>query len=216
LETEVTNYGWNKHSPDWENDLPYRRLLKFMNMVLERNLARCLHHECLEINGYRFECLDPVENVWSFSWPAEHSAPGGSLDLTGGFWYEKLTAKAVDSLNRHGPVIWDVSCGVEVSIPGYNRHLTERDVLAANSRAQTFMISCKTSAKLKGGDLKKVLSELEAMAKTLGRFIIPVLCHMASDPPKLYGEAMVFGWNTLCQPQQLLKALEDAAKAVRG
>jgi hypothetical protein len=216
LETQVTDYGWSKHSPDWNDDLPYRKLLKFMNLAIERNLAHQLHQNNLEINGLRLRCLDPLENSWRFTWPDDDSSPHGVLDLKGGFWYERVTAKAVDALNHIGPVVWDVSCGVEVSIPGYTRHLTERDVLAANSRAQLFMISCKTSAKLKGTDLKKVLSELEAMAKTMGRFVIPVLCHMGLDPPKTIGEAMVIGWPTLCQPKELLRALTVAAKNVHG
>jgi hypothetical protein len=216
LETRVTDYGWGKHSPDWPQDLPYRKLLKFMNLAVEKKLTHRLHHETLEICGHRLECLDPVENSWRFSWAPDDSSPAGSLDLKGGFWYERLTAKAVDALNRVGPIVWDVSCGVEVSIPGYSRHLTERDVLAANSRAQLFMISCKTSSKLKGGDLKKVLLELEAMAKTMGRFVIPVLCHMGLEPPKSAGEAMVIGWPTLCQPKELLRALTAAAKNVHG
>jgi hypothetical protein len=216
LEIQVTDHGWGKHSPGWGDDALYRRLLEFMDLALGRDQAKNFHHRDLALGGYELSRLTPAQNDWRFSWPAHGHDPAGSAELRGGFWYERLTAKAVDALNSLGRLKWDVACGVEVSIPGSSRHLTERDVLAANSRAQLFMISCKTAGKLRGGALAAIVSEVEAMAKTLGRFVVPVLCHMAPDPPKTVGETLVIGWPTLCRPAELHSALGAAARALHG
>jgi hypothetical protein len=216
LETQVTDYGWGRHSADWDGDDFYREMFRFMRLALGHGKAERFHRECLELEGYRFERLGPASLDWAFTWPSSPSGKGGHRKLAGGFWYEKLTAKAVDSLNSLGHARWDVSCGVEVSIPGNARYLTERDVLATNSRAQIFMISCKTSGKKKGHVLRAYLDEVEAMAKTLGRFVMPVLCDMTTVPPWISGDALVIGWTTLCRPKELSKALEMATKATHG
>ena len=101
-------------------------------------------------------------------------------------------------------------------MPGRNRFLTERDVLAADSKGRLFMISCKTAGRIKGAERKTVLAELEAMAKTLGSFVIPVLCSMTTDPPALEDGILCLAWTTLCRPADLLAALEMAAKNERG
>ncbi|MDR0621160.1 MAG: hypothetical protein LBJ61_04710, partial [Deltaproteobacteria bacterium] len=216
VETQVTDYGWGNHSPDWNNDLPYQKLLRFMNLALDRGLAGDLRRRDLELDGFGLVLIDRVSRLWRFGWPAEGGRGAGTLDLLGGFWYEKLAAKAVDALNHSGRVAWDVSCGVEVSSPGSDRYLTERDVLAANSRAQLFMVSCKTAARPKDKFLAMYAAEALAMAKTLGRFVVPVICDMSTDPPKTVEGVMAIGWTTLCRPKALSAALESAAKAVHG
>jgi hypothetical protein len=216
LEAQVTDYGWGKNAPDWDSDYFYPQMLNFMALVNEKGMAERLFRGELRLEGYALTCLDRAANHWRFYWPADDKHPTGAYDLIGGYWYERLTAKAVDSLNRLGMATWDVSCGVEVSIPGQPRLLTERDVLAANSKAQLFMISCKTAGKFKVKVYQKILSEALAMAKTMGRFVIPVLCCMATTPPVMDGEVLVMGWNTLCHPLELNRALAMAAKALHG
>jgi hypothetical protein len=211
LEIPVTDYGWGALARDFKDPF-YDRLLKLMRLLVERGDESGFLKETVEAEGFEMALTDPERRHWRLKWPADSRGPGGHRDLKDGFWYERLTAKAIYSLNELGHELYDVSCGVEVSPPGrLERFLTERDVLAATSKAQLFMISCKTAGRFKSNAYKRILSEVEAMAKTLGRFAIPILCDMTSEAPKMSGEVMVMGWTTLCRPERLRAALQWAA-----
>lgn len=211
LEVPITDYGWGVRSHDWA-DAFYDRLLKLMNILIDKDLSGLFLRADFEIEGFKMTLTDPEQRHWRFHWPADDRGPSGCRDLKDGFWYERLTAKAVHSLNKLNRASYDVSCGVEVSPPNRpERFLTERDVLVATSKAQLFMISCKTAGRFKSNVYKRILSEVEAMAKTLGRFVIPILCDMTPEAPKMSGDVLVMGWTTLCKPDRLQAALEMAA-----
>jgi hypothetical protein len=217
LELPITDYGWGASSMGF-GDPFYGRMMKLMCMLLDKGREAAFLKDPLALDGYKLSLSGQGgRQHWRFEWPADSYGPAGTRSLKDGYWYERLTAKAVYGLNRLGRESYDVSCGVEVSPPGQGqRFLTERDVLAATSKAQLFMISCKTAGRFKSNVYKRILSEVEAMAKTLGRFVIPILCDMTPNEPKMAGEVMVIGWTTLCRPERLQSALEKAAKSVHG
>jgi hypothetical protein len=217
LEAPVADYGWGAGSPGWSGDPFYDRMLALMSLFIEKGLTREFLAADIEVGGWSLRLADRDRRCWILSWPADHLGPSGRITLKDGHWYERLTAKAVSRLSKLGRASYDVACGVAVSAPGReNAFLTERDVLAANSKAQLFMISCKTARRFKSNVYKRILGEVEAMAKTLGRFVIPVVCDMTTNEPKMAGEVLVLGWTTLCRPQRLQEALEMAAKSVHG
>jgi hypothetical protein len=216
LEAPINDYGWDRRARDWEDPF-YERMLALMRLSIESGRPGAFLRDDLELGGFGLTLADRDQNHWRLAWPGDDLGPAGSKVLKDGFWYERLTAKAVHALNRLGPVLYDVACGVEVSPPGRpGRLLTERDVLAADSRSRLYMISCKTAGRFKGSDRSRVLSEVLAMARTLGRFVIPILCDMTTSEPKMAGEVLIMGWTTLCRPERLRKALETAARSVHG
>ncbi|MDR2353757.1 MAG: hypothetical protein LBF22_11520, partial [Deltaproteobacteria bacterium] len=117
LEIPVTKYGWNKHSPDWSEDNFFEEMLNFMRLVIQAGLTDKFLKEDIFLDGYKI-IKDFQKNLWTFYW--DESKTNSTrftrrLTLKGGYWYEKITAKAIDALNQFGNVIYDVSCGVEVT-----------------------------------------------------------------------------------------------------
>ncbi|MDR2442318.1 MAG: hypothetical protein LBE31_02210 [Deltaproteobacteria bacterium] len=209
LEAPVTDYGWNRGAKDW-NDPFFEAMLSFMAEILNSGQKNKFYKEDLITNGYSL-CLKPKTSTWRFSWPG-----GRFMDLKDGHWYEKLTAKAIYAINILGGTVFEVSSGVAVSAPGRSRFLTERDVLAASSDGRLFMVSCKTSVKQQNRNLEVYLSEVKAMAKTLSRFTVPLLCTMSPEDPIAFDEVYRIGWTTLVQPKVLKDTFNKASKAIHG
>jgi hypothetical protein len=221
---KVTNYGWNKDAKDWNDDF-YPNMLNFMNNLIDKDnninkLKSNFYSSEIIIDNFAFKICDG--GYWEFVWPSQNDpSKNNSRQFlwSEGYWYEKLVAKAVDSLNSlKGNVKFDVACGIKVSADVSNNTLTERDVIVVNSKAQVFLISCKTKKTIKFPDDDQLIYETIATAKTLGRFVVPIICSMTHNEPSIHcipgsqNKVCVFGWTTVCRPTKLLKALEFASK----
>lgn len=93
---------------------------------------------------------------------------------------------------------------------GHLPHINDYDVIAALGGSY-IMIECKSG----GGALKDAVSQTNGLAKTLGRFTLPMLCRFNyQGPPKEQSGVWVFGHRTLTDTVAL-KALIDQAFEVR-
>ncbi|MDR2140211.1 MAG: hypothetical protein LBR11_00180 [Deltaproteobacteria bacterium] len=217
---KVSDYGWSKESFDW--NIPfYSNMFIFMNKLLQNNKENYYLNFDIQIDGFEQKISD---YSWELIWP-DPVAPSRIGRFIGekesGFWYEKLTAKAVDAMNQlpaktRNYISFDVSNGVEVSNDNQSITLSERDVLVATSDAQLFMISCKKSQKIDDEREKRLLIEVVATAKTLGRFVVPMLCTRTLEEPTIKNGVCVFGWTTLCQPEELFKTFVWASNKLLG
>jgi hypothetical protein len=214
IEAKITNYGWNHTSNDWFDDTFYIEMLNFMRLVVKNGLQNNFLKANLNLNGYELRPNKPPA-PWTFSWPSSGLADQQSkktIDWTDGFWYENLTAKAIDALNRPNDIIYEVTSGLKVtSHKKQSIYLTDRDVVVATSDGKLFMISCKfTSATLDNQIDKKYIIEVKAAAITLGRFVIPMMCTRTLNEVHIRDDVCVFGWTTLCDPDKLRDAFKFA------
>ncbi|MDR1052152.1 MAG: hypothetical protein LBP95_14015 [Deltaproteobacteria bacterium] len=214
----AVDYGWGSHSEGWRDPF-YNHFLHFLALLAkqeDRSALRLLTDE-IAAGGYSFLPEKGAEQIWRFSWPGDAGGGHYLISRLEGYWYERVVCKAMSALGNLGPVRYEAACGVEVRLPrGERNQLTERDVLVATSRGRLFMVSCKTSHKT-GHDINKrasydVFNETKAVAKTLGRFVIPVICTLTEAEPAFYDGVLVIGWPALGKPKQLAELLDKCAE----
>jgi hypothetical protein len=213
------DYGWNRRSEGW-NDPFYHHFLTFLS-ILGRDISKLrgkrLIVDNIETDGYIFEAVPGTHPLWRFSWPGAMNANSYMISHYDGAWYERVAAKAFDALNRLNQLRYEAACGVRVQKPDGVSWLTERDVLVATSKAQLYMVSCKTSHKT-GLALSRavgydIFSETKATAKTLGRFVVPIICSLTEEEPELRDGVLTFGWPLLARPAELAEWIHWAFEA---
>jgi hypothetical protein len=217
-EAHIKSEGWNENAKDW-NDPFYNKMLEFMELIRSNNKQDIFMIEDISINGYKCINIKKYNNeYWKFTWPttnmSNHTNFPNTIELHGGYWYEKVVTKAIYNLNKPGQK-YDVTCGFEVSGAEKWKPMTERDVLVIAPNASLYMISCKFTKEARDNRIStKNIIEVKATAKTLGRFVIPMMCTNTIEEPYEKNGVYIFGWPTLCQPKELSKILNKAAQAL--
>ncbi|MBQ7607135.1 MAG: hypothetical protein IJU76_04110 [Desulfovibrionaceae bacterium] len=139
------------------------------------------------------------------------------INLRGGEWFEELTAYAfirAGATNVHTRMRLErtpESINYFVHVKKFNEEnvfLRDMDVVGSFGPSN-FLVSCKSNPY---EDINAPAAEAADMAPLLGRFTLPLLCHMGVTKARLltYGSKRVYaiGWRDLCAPKTLKHCLQ--------
>ena len=190
----------------------YDVLLCQMRACLEENKDWLLRE--VHAGGYGKQWLD-AEKAWRITTPA------GKIFVykeTGGEWLEGLTAHALRQagachVHERVRIPWERA---EERQQHQGSFRMDMDVIGV-WKSVHFLVSCKGTTKQ---TKMPAAEECAQMAQSLGRFALPLLCHLGVNHWRMEtmrnGKAAVayFGWRELCRPE-CLRAILDEVLAVR-
>ena len=188
VQAEIDDYGWGKNSQDWQDNW-YDQMLTCMQKTSGE--------------GANFEACHNRRTLWK-----------GRTKEKCGKRFERLVTKAVAAIGEDVDVAQGVNCIRKVGngqIYDQAKHrMTEIDVLATYA-GHLFMISCKAKS-LSPEEYKNACKEAIAVAKTLGRFVTPVLCCLDASENATEEGVLLIDWHVLPNPAKLAGELVKAAK----
>ncbi|MDR0233401.1 MAG: hypothetical protein LBI31_01100 [Zoogloeaceae bacterium] len=216
----VASYGLSARAPGWDaRDGFYDAMLRFLHelSVADRwkEFAKLFQRKlsCLKAGSLRFDWID--QETFKLIDSAADRRSVHKCGLKGGKWFEKLTAVALARLEEeYDPV---VNVKIKWKNPNVGKpldklrkpHRTELDVVLSAPGGKLYVISCKTS-RLDKKSLANAAREVRACAKTLNRFAVPLLHSLHARGRRELEGIMLFGPDTLCQPDDLRRCLEEA------
>jgi hypothetical protein len=168
-----------------------------------------LKRKDMEIKGLRFSWIGERKMEFKLAGSADGGQPAFSYKrkLRDGYWFEQLTAKALEWLGDG----YDPAVKVEIKNKTTKSNLTELDVVLSASGGKLYVISCKAKRGLVDEDsLLEAAREVRACAKTLNRFAVPLLHSLYARGRRELAGVMLFGPDTLCRPDELRRCLEEA------